>query len=550
MRTKLLLLSVVLLAILLRFYQIENLPPGQNRDELSLGYTAYSILITGKDEYGTSYPLSVKSFGDWKLPLYVYLTVVPIKLFGLSIFSTRLVSMLSGILSIVVVYFLAKQIFRREKSRTLSSLLSAYLFAFLPWNVYFSRVAYESNLALFLVLLATYLFIRWKDKVLGIALSAVLFGLTLFTYHSTHIFVPLYIFFLLLFSFRHLKNKVGVLVFVSLFASLLGLASLMTLTSADKVKISGIGIFTDKAQIYANVDLPISKYQGNERLVAKLYYNKPIYFVKKIIANYLNFYSPHFLVFNGGINPQHNLPNAGNVDFATYCFFWLGLVFVIKKESIKTLLPILLMLILSPIAASITRDAPHYARSVFAAGAIPILAAYGIISLAGYFKKSAPRQMVTIVVVIFSTVFTSLYFYNYFIEFRQTGTKIWDEDIVMAAESVAKIESNFDFIVTTAPERSPYIYFLFASKYDPSLYQLQAVRYVETDEGFSHVMSFGKYRFVRKLNWDKITKLRPNFSGTNLKRVLLIDWNKNMDKPSDFVVILTPEEYVDNLYEN
>ena len=98
-----LLLSVFFIsALALRFYKFGEIPVGFNRDEASIGYTAYSLLKTGKDEYGKSFPLSFKSFGDWKLPLYPYLVTPFIKIFGLSEFAVRLPSALFGVLTVIV----------------------------------------------------------------------------------------------------------------------------------------------------------------------------------------------------------------------------------------------------------------------------------------------------------------------------------------------------------------------------------------------------------------------------------------------------------------
>ncbi len=50
-------LIIIFVAFFLRFYKIADIPPGVNRDEASIGYTAYSLLNTGKDEYGRVFPL-------------------------------------------------------------------------------------------------------------------------------------------------------------------------------------------------------------------------------------------------------------------------------------------------------------------------------------------------------------------------------------------------------------------------------------------------------------------------------------------------------------
>jgi len=74
------LIFVFILAFLLRFYNLDKIPNGLYQDETAIGYNAYSILETGKDEYGKSLPLYFKSFGDQKLPVYIYAAVISVKI--------------------------------------------------------------------------------------------------------------------------------------------------------------------------------------------------------------------------------------------------------------------------------------------------------------------------------------------------------------------------------------------------------------------------------------------------------------------------------------
>ena len=78
------LILITLLGFAVRIYHVTQVPPSLNWDEVSHGYNAYSILNTGKDEWGVAFPLIFRAFGDYKLPLYIYLTTLPIALFGLS----------------------------------------------------------------------------------------------------------------------------------------------------------------------------------------------------------------------------------------------------------------------------------------------------------------------------------------------------------------------------------------------------------------------------------------------------------------------------------
>ena len=58
----LLIIAIFLIGTFLRFYNLGNVPNSLDWDEVSWGYNAYAILQTGKDEYGTTLPISFKAF--------------------------------------------------------------------------------------------------------------------------------------------------------------------------------------------------------------------------------------------------------------------------------------------------------------------------------------------------------------------------------------------------------------------------------------------------------------------------------------------------------
>src|SRR5438874_1717900 len=105
-REVLILILIVFLASILRFWNLGSVPPSLEWDEAALGYNAYSLLHTGRDEYGTLLPLNLKSFGDYKPAVYAYLDVPFVAIFGLNEFAVRLPSALAGIGLVIVIYFL------------------------------------------------------------------------------------------------------------------------------------------------------------------------------------------------------------------------------------------------------------------------------------------------------------------------------------------------------------------------------------------------------------------------------------------------------------
>ena len=79
------LILILCLAAFLRFSALDRVPPSLNWDETAIAYNAYSILQTGKDEWGKSWPLlGFESFGEYKLPVFIYATIPGVGLFGLT----------------------------------------------------------------------------------------------------------------------------------------------------------------------------------------------------------------------------------------------------------------------------------------------------------------------------------------------------------------------------------------------------------------------------------------------------------------------------------
>src|SRR3989338_8121943 len=157
-RTFIILAVIFLVAAFLRIYRIGDTPPSLTWDEVAWGYNAYSLGHDARDEFGRLLPIDyLESFGDFKPPVYAYLDVVPIKLFGLTEFSTRFPSAFFGVLTVLVTYFLTKRIFWNSKSKEMYALLSALFLAISPWHIMLSRAAFEANVATFFIIAGIWL---------------------------------------------------------------------------------------------------------------------------------------------------------------------------------------------------------------------------------------------------------------------------------------------------------------------------------------------------------------------------------------------------------
>ena len=494
---------ILLLGIGLRVYRVTDVPPGVNRDEASIGYNAYSLLQTGKDEYGELLPLSFQSFGDWKLPLYIYLTILPVKMLGMNELSVRLVSILAGSTSIILTCLLVKKLFNRKNL----ALLSALLLAISPWHLHLSRVESESNLAVMQVTLAVYFFF----KALGgqrklLILSGLGFALTYYSYHGNHLFTSLLVLTILGLFYKSIpRTKVSVVAGL-LFLGAAGFIFSKTLFSANTTKLSGISIFGDPTVVHSQIEQPRVLNHDSSSLTAKIAHNRLVFALERFGQNYLNSFSPSFLFINGGSNMAHNIPNFGNMYIIEAPFLLLGVVYLIGRvakqgKNRKRYGLVLLWLLIAPIAASITKDAPHTNRMFAVFPVMPIITAMGILYLMDTLNNNIQlRKVILLTLVVGYSLNIMLYFERYYVHFPQSTGIEWGYAHHQLVDLLDNDEYMDKQVIMSQPEASPYIFLDFYSEYDPDLYQKKVNRYEPTDDAFVHVKSFGRYEF-REINW-------------------------------------------------
>lgn len=183
-----LILLILLLGFLIRIYKVNANPPGFFCDEAAIGYNAYSLLKTGIDEYGKSFPFFFRSFGDYRNPVPIYLMIPSIAVLGLNEFSIRLTSVIAGSLTILFLYLIGEKLFNPRVG-----LISAFFLAISPWHIHFSRFGSEYIFFPFLFSLAFFVFLIGLKKRGYLILASFLFGTTLYTYYPAWLVVPLFI---------------------------------------------------------------------------------------------------------------------------------------------------------------------------------------------------------------------------------------------------------------------------------------------------------------------------------------------------------------------
>lgn len=492
------LICIMVLAAFLRFWQLGLVPPSPDWDEAALGYNAYSILKTGRDEYGTRFPLVLRSFDDYKPPLYMYLAVPSIAAFGLNLWSVRLPAALCGTLAVLGVFFLVTELIKVTKmnQKTYKSLplLATLLLAISPWHLQFSRIAFEANIGVFLNIWAIYFFLRGLSSGLFLSLSAITFGLSLYAYHSQRVFVPLLGILLLslfrkqLFSSpRRLSIAAGI-GFLVVFPVML-----LFLNPATWTRLKGTSAISDTTAVLARsvAKLQADQETGNE--IGALFDNRRIVFAQKIIEGYISHFSLRWL-FVTGDNDRHHAPDVGLLYFWELPVLLLGMMAAGKRggTAVKLLLG---WFFLAPVAASPTSETPHAIRTLVFLPTFQIFVAFGVIAIRDWFR-TGKKFLYRILLLGFSVFVVwniAFYFHMYYAHMNREYSFNWQYGYKDAVDYVKAHYDSYDTIVVSQRLEQPHMFFLFFLAYDPAAYLAQGGT---KSGGFAEVRNaFDKFEF-------------------------------------------------------
>ncbi|MCX6722655.1 MAG: glycosyltransferase family 39 protein, partial [Candidatus Staskawiczbacteria bacterium] len=377
---------IIVLAAGLRLWQLGSVPPSPDWDEVALGYDAYSIIHTGRDEFGKFLPVVLRSFDDYKPALYAYLAIPSILIFGLNTFAVRLPSALFGIISVIALFFLIRELFDEYKYKDYLALISSFLLAISPWSIQFSRVAFESNVGCVLNLLMVLFFVKGLKKPWLLFLSAFFAGMSIYVYQSEKVFIPLLVLALIIIFWKKLFaiNKkyivtaviLGIIVVSPMVIYILG-------NRAALLRVTGTSVFSSQTELLETNILKLEQDKLNNDKIGALFDNRRIVYAKTIISGYISHFD-HFdlnwLFITGDIS-RHHAPNMGLLYLFEFPFILLGIYFLIFGQfNKKTKFIIFAWFLIAPIPASITTGVPHAVRTLNFLPTWQIFAALGILS--------------------------------------------------------------------------------------------------------------------------------------------------------------------------
>lgn len=420
---KIAILIILIFAVVIRSNNLSTLPPALYYDELDAGYQAEIYNKNHSDYYGNQSPVHFQSFGDFRTPLYVYSVALAQKIIPDKEFSTRLPSVIFGVISIYLIYLLT------------NSLIPSLLFTISPWAIHYSRIAFEAS-GMIMVLLAGIYF--WKkftqnSRFSHLLISIFFFALSPYFYSTSKLFLIILAALLGIIWFPKLiKLKLKKIIIALLFGTLI-LSPLLIDTFKGKsgFRFSYISIFSEPQLAstvdylrYADVYTTHQNQTGvSPSLSSKIFHNKYVLILDKFLENYFSAFSTEFLFTKGDQNQRHGFGNYGLLYFLDFFLIIFGIINVLKnrhQDKIGNLF--LWILVFAPIPFALTRDSTgaHATRLILMLPSFIFLSYQGILYLKFLHKLSLPL-IASLYILSFATFW---HYYNF--DYPQDSAMAWN----------------------------------------------------------------------------------------------------------------------------
>ena len=376
---------LMLLAIFLRIYRLNQMPPGIFVDETNAALDALRIMEGRPDSpFGT---------GWFETPtLYAFYLVALFKFLGTTFIALKAASLIPAILTVAAMYPLARLLFGIP-----TAFAATFILAISRWHITMSRWGWNEVAPLLFMILALYFLLRAvRDKrASDYALGGLFLGLSHYTYLASRLVlltVLLYLLYRLIFERGFLRRQWrGLAIFLVLYLAVISplLVTYVRNPFTFSNRSSQVSILNDMQAAYLAQQTPAPKVVG--QVMRALGQPKEISLLplqESIIRHLEMFHAA------GDRNPRHNLPGAPMVDPVTGSLLILALGFALFQVFRPNPSPdgpgdvvtgvsgghryaLLLLWLLVPLLGGIlTRldEAPQAYRTLASVGAVALLA--------------------------------------------------------------------------------------------------------------------------------------------------------------------------------
>jgi hypothetical protein len=513
--------AVIALALVLgaglRVARLDKMPPALNQDEACDGYDAYSILLTGRDHHGNFMPIVMQAFNDYRMPLLQYSLVPLVAAFGLKTATVRLGAAIWGMADLAAMISLAGLMLGWPGAAA-----AAVLGALSPWHLAFSRFGQEAITGSATITLAIACFFAWlpSRKNRYLVISAVFFGLSLYSYSVARLATPLMVALLAILYRRELKQA---------WPNPLIALSLIVAFAVPQVAVT-LRHFDEMQAQYHNLSLfnPYAICEGcDHEQAAQAMKSVP----DLLAANFAGNFNPSFLFINGDLGDHWTMlhpPGFGQLLPEQALLVTLGLIALFGRQRRRIAVLLVGWLIIAalpatlikplgvsssepgkmptpwvlltkevptaPVTPSLLFDHADSRHDILAVVPWTLLSALGFVVLLDLTAATPLLRAGVIGLLVCGVMFhSSRYLRYYFQEFPTIAAPYFQYGIKDFLQTIDLHYGHDLPVVVTSRINQPYIYVLFFEHYPPAAYQRGPVS--QKSGLFSPVTGFDRYRF-------------------------------------------------------
>ena len=464
-RFVILFLFTFFISFFVRFYLLTQNPEGFDQTEAAFGYNAYSVLRTGRDEYGKAFPLILVSIGDYKLSGYMYWQIPFIALFGLNEFSTRFSTVVASMISLLLIYYIVSATLKNRKL----ALLTLLFMGIAPWHIILSRMGYDPNVALMFCLSSIALFVRWQQnqKLYLLLLSAAGLCFGIITYYAVWVILP----FMLIFYWINVFKKLGgkprlLLATLILFLPLLTIAKVFSVTQGQRLAQDS----TYQVHAYPLLQEQIRE-DGTQFpiLFTRIFHNKPFFYSQTLLQNLFTNLSFDFLFLRGDkLDRRFYVPYHGMLYLWAAPFVLFGILYFWKNQTVPKNLLVLGTILVVFLGSAFSEFGSETERTVFAAPLFCFLISYGLLIIYDNVRNHYQHIALIFLTSIGVLLGFNIAYFNHEYYWHANVHEPWGRNFGMHTmlSTLPTLENKYQKIVI--PD-SAYIYYYFYNHVDPAI---------------------------------------------------------------------------------
>lgn len=432
------------LGIGLRLFNFGQIPVGTYWDETAILIDATSIATTGRDMHGNHWLQALyPSYGDYKLPVYIWLASIAVKVVGTNELAVRLPSMIVGLATILLAAALAGELAKYwpKQLRQTFQLAAASVVSLSFWAIMFSRIGFEGHLGQLWLGLSFLSLLKTKTKFLWWPIAGIFGALALFTYYSTRFIWPaLWLLFIIpviisIVTDPSKRRQLFLGQIVPAFLSLLIFSGFLLLMlrsplypASELFRLSSDSILNQAPFVaQSNLSQLIEGPSGIGRIVLHRY----VFQIKALASHVASHLSLDYLFFTGDDNLRHGTGFHGLFPMLFAPVLLIGIIGLFKRHK-KVFVFLLFWWLISLLPASVPYDVPHALRSLNSLLPISLFIAFGVTTL---YLATTKNIALLFKIISFGVLIESIAFaYYYFTVYPSTSAAEWQSGYQQLAQ--------------------------------------------------------------------------------------------------------------------